>query len=458
MEYYICFNCNLKLPFDFPLFECPRCNSNLMISYDIEEVKEDFIKAFKQKTSMWGFEPLLPKVKNKVTLGEGGTPLVKAKGLRKHLGFKNLLIKDETRNPTSSFIDRGSSVLVSLVKERGYEVFNVLRSGNLAASIAAYASITNIECYVSSARPYDLVKVYQIIAYGGKMLENPPLDRRAYKVSPGDPALIEGYKTITFELFQVVDYIDAIIVPIGSGSLISSTWKALYELREVGILSEYPKLFGIQSKAYDPVVRIIKGYPPPKIVEDTIASDIVFINPPRVQDAIKAIRETSGDAISVTDTEILKGMELLAREEGILAEPSSAAVISGLMKLVEEGTIDESDTIIIVITGSGLKSTGSVMKRLFKRTKLLAMEDTSKLGKTKRKILRIIASRPEAHGYEIWKILSKDIDISKTAVYKHVLDLEKMGLLKRKNYGRTVKYSLTQDGAILVNILKLEEI
>lgn len=457
MEYYICFNCNLKLPFEFPLFECPRCNSNLMISYDIEEVKESFTEVFKQRTGMWGFEALLPKVKNKVTLGEGGTPLVKAKGLKKRLGLKNLLIKDETRNPTSSFIDRGSSVLVSLTKEQGYEVFNVTRSGNLAASIAAYASITNMECYVSSAMPYDLVKVYQIIAYGGRMLENPPVDKRTYRVSPEDPALIEGYKTITFELFQIVSHVDAIVVPIGSGSLISSTWKALHELREVGVLDEYPKLFGVQSEAYDPVVRAVKGLPPPRAVKNTIASDIVFVNPPRAQDAIRAIRETSGSAISVTDTEILKGMELLAREEGILAEPSSAAVISGLVKLVEEGTVDESDTVVVVVTGSGLKGVGSVMKRLFKRTRLLTTEDMARLGRTKRKILKIIASRIEAHGYEIWKLLNMDVSISKTAVYKHILDLEKMGLLKRKNYGRTVKYSLTPDGAILVNVLKLEE-
>lgn len=428
-----------------------------MVFYDLERAKESFIQALKQRTGMWGFEALLPKVKNKVTLGEGGTPLIKAKGLKEHLKLKSLLIKDETKNPTSSFIDRGSSVLVSLAKERGYKAFNVLRSGNLAASISAYASITNIACYVSSAKPYDLVKVYQIIAYGGRMLENPPTDKRVYRVSPGDPILIEGYKTIFFELFQVMDYVDAIIVPMGSGSLISSAWKALYELRELGILNEYPKLFGVQSEACDPIVRAIKGLPLLKMVKNTIASDIVFINPPRARDAIRAIRETSGNAVSVTDTEILKGMELLARYEGILAEPSSAAAISGLMKLIDEGTIDENEVVVVIITGSGLKSVGSVMKRLLKRTKLLTTEDVARLGKTKREILKIIASRSEVHGYEIWKLLSINASISKTAVYKHILDLEKMGLIRRKNYGRVVKYSLTPDGAILVNILRLEE-
>jgi len=429
-----------------------------MVFYDMEKIREFFPSTLSKKYGMWSFELLLPKVKRKITLGEGSTPLLRAKRLGSQLGLRNLFIKDETRNPTNSFIDRGSSLLVSLVKEHDYEVLDVSRSGNLAASIAAYASIANIECYVTSARPYDLVKVYQIIAYGGKMLEKPPSNKQIYKVSPGDPVLIEGYKTIFFELFSTMDHIDAIIMPMGSGSLISSAWKALYELRELDLLDNYPRLFGVQSEAYDPIVRMFKHSPLPRVIKDTIASDIVFTEPPRAQDAVRAIKETSGEAVSVTDTEILKGMELLARSEGILAEPSSAAALSGLIRLVNEGVIDRRDIVVVVITGSGLKGMSSVVKRLLKRNKLLTAEDVAKLGRTKRIILRIIASELEVHGYGIWKMLTKmNIQISKTAVYKHILDLEKMGLLRKRNYGRIVKYSLSQDGAILVNILKLED-
>lgn len=458
MEHYICFNCNLELPFEFPLFDCPRCGSSLMISHDIESVKEELMKALNKKSGMWGFEALLPKVRSRITLGEGNTPLVRARKLGEQLNLKNLFIKDETRNPTSSFIDRGSSVLVSLAKDRGYKILDVMRSGNLAASIAAYASAANMECYISSAEPYDLIKVYQILAYGGKMLEEPPIGSQTYRVSPGDPVLIEGYKTIIFEIYQIIDHVDAVVVPVGSGSLISSIWKGLYELREIGILNEYPRLFGVQSIAYDPIVRMAKGLPPLKGVRSTIASDIIFTNPPRARDAIRAVKDTSGELVSVTDTEILKSMELLARSEGVLAEPSSAAALSGLIRLVNEGSVDESDTVIIVITGSGLKGISGTIKRLLRKTKLLSGEGLAKLGRTKREILKIIASRSEAHGYEIWKLLAEmNIHISRTAAYKHVSELEKMGLLKRKNYGRVVKYSLTADGAILVNIIRLEE-
>ena len=456
-ERYECPECGLRLPFEFPLFKCPRCGSPLLIAYDLDAAREAMGHAGRGNRGVWQFESLLPSVSVKVSLGEGGTPLRRARRLGAELGLKNLLIKDETRNPTGSFIDRGSTVLLSLIRDRGYRATVVTRGGNLAASVAAYASAAGVECYVASLRPYDIVKVYQVVAYGGKLLEPPPVSG-TYEVEPGDPALIEGYKTMALELLQQ-ERIDAIVMPVGSGTLMTSVWKAARELQELGALEEVPRLYGVQSAAWDPIVGALRGREPPsgEPPNDAIASDLVFRSPPRARDAVRAIVESGGSAISVLEHEILCGLELLARSEGILAEPSAAVAVSGLAKLVENGEVGSSEVVVLVVTGSGLKAVSAVAKRLLKGFVLSSEAPSRGLGRTKREILRVVAALGEVHGYELWRILSRSgLSLSKAAVYKHLADLERMGLLRRRAQGRAVKYLLTRDGALALQAIEVD--
>ena len=242
----------------------------------------------------------------------------------------------------------------------------------------------------------------------------------------------------------------------GSGTLITSIWKALKELEYLDLITNFPRICGVQSKACDPIVRALKGNSSPQPLGETIAADIVFERPARMKDAIRAIKETKGQAISVSDSEILECMSLLAKYEGVLAEPSAATTLAALIKLLNYGVIDKDEKVVLIITGSGLKGIGSIAKRMIKDA-LSFSEEYIPLGRVKREIIKIISFKEGLHGYAIWKILNKKgFEITKTAVYKHIKDLENMGILKRKIEGKVNKYFLTKEGIALLNLLKLE--
>ncbi len=463
---YYCRKCEIKLPFIFPLYVCPRCKSPLLITYDFKNVEKEFRYEIENYRSMWSLRSLLPDVKVCVSLGESQTPFRKALRIGKYLGFSNLFIKDESRNPTGSFIDRGSSVLVSLLKTYNYENIVVERGGNLAASITAYASVVDLNVYVKDLRPYDIIKVYQILSYGARLVSNEDLVeslKMKYYVTAGDPLLIEGYKTIYFEIFRELKYNhpDVVIAPLGSGSLVTSLWKAINELFLLGYGNKKPRIYGVQSISWDPIVKMLKGEDiKGKPSYDTLASDLIFENPPRAHDAINAIRQSKGNAISVSDNEIIDSMKLLAKYEGLLVEPSAATTLAGLIKLRDSGEVDSDEKIVVIVTGSGLKGITGLIRRILRHTITLEGEELLKIGRVKREILKIISNYGEIYGYQIWKNLnSQGFNLTKAAIYKHLTELEHLGLIKRRvSHDRRVYYSLTSEGRRVINLIRLHEI
>ena len=392
VKYLKCSRCGKVYYLDQKPIVCENKDlGRLDIYYDYEKVKEVFSKHILKgrRFYMWRYRELMPvrEDKNIVTLGEGGTPLIKAKRLAEELKVKNLYLKDETRNPTGSFKDRGMSVAVSMAVEFGYKVTVTASSGNAAAALAAYSAKAGLETYAFVIEEAGYGKIAQLLFYGAKVFrvkglgkEDPTVkmmkltyEKYGWYPSPSfgpfNPYQIEGPKTISYEVVEQLNWNipDWVMVPVGAAALLTSVWKGFRDFKELGFIDNLPRLAAIQSTGNPPFVRAwkekaepfkIKPWPKP----ETIATGLEDPYPWDHDGGLKALQETNGVAEEVSDELILKAMKMLAKYEGIFAEPSGVASLAGYMKLLEEGIIDRGDTVVVLITGHGLKDPDIVKK------------------------------------------------------------------------------------------------
>ena len=392
VKYLKCSRCGKVYYLDQKPIVCENKDlGRLDIYYDYEKVKEVFSKHILKgrRFYMWRYRELMPvrEDKNIVTLGEGGTPLIRAKRLAEELKVKNLYLKDETRNPTGSFKDRGMSVAVSMAVEFGYKVTVTASSGNAAAALAAYSAKAGLETYAFVIEEAGYGKVAQLLFYGAKVFrvkglgkEDPTVkmmkltyEKYGWYPSPSfgpfNPYQIEGPKTISYEVVEQLNWNipDWVMVPVGAAALLTSVWKGFRDFKELGFIDNLPRLAAIQSTGNPPFVRAwkekaepfkIKPWPKP----ETVATGLEDPYPWDHDGGLKALQETKGVAEEVSDELILKAMKMLAKYEGIFAEPSGVASLAGYMKLLEEGIIDRGDTVVVLITGHGLKDPDIVKK------------------------------------------------------------------------------------------------
>ncbi|RLE86711.1 MAG: threonine synthase [Thermoprotei archaeon] len=392
VKYLKCSRCGKIYHLDQKPITCVNNDlGRLDIYYDYEKIKEVFTKEVLSRRPfyMWRYRELMPvkEDRNIVTLGEGGTLLVKAKRLAEKLGVKNLYLKDETRNPTGSFKDRGMSVAVSMAVEFGYKTTVTASSGNAAAALAAYSAKAGLETYAFVIEEAGYGKVAQLLFYGAKVFrvkglgkEDPTVkmmkltyEKYGWYPSPSfgpfNPYQIEGPKTISYEIVEQLNWNtpDWVMVPVGAAALLTSVWKGFRDFKELDFISDPPHLAAIQSTGNPPFVKAwkekanpfkIKPWPKPK----TIATGLEDPYPWDHDGGLKALNETKGVAKEVSDELILKAMKMLAKYEGIFAEPSGVASLAGYMKLLEDGVIDKEDTVAVLITGHGLKDLDIVKK------------------------------------------------------------------------------------------------
>lgn len=393
---------------------------------------------------VWRYRAFLPELnaEDVVTLGEGDTPLLPAKRLGKELGLSNLLIKDESRNPTGSFIDRGSTVLVSLAKRAGVTECSCVTTGNLGASLAAYCAKAGIDARIRIHQNTDRGKLYQMLAYGAQIeahtrhADSPPSDSRFLSVTAANPFLLEGEKTTCFEVVQELGWKtpDVIVVPVGTGGHLSMIWRAIGQLRESGLIDKPAcRLMGVQFAGGAPIVNPVSsgGGPAPA---DSHFTELEESEPYFRTEAIKAIMASRGMGLVTTATETVRATGLLARTEGIFAEPASASAVASLDTAVKRGFVRHDDTVVCIITGAGLKDTKAVI-RLAKVARRVSVEEryalqTTQIGDTKLALLRLIADR-RRYGYEIWRNLSLEKRITAASVYQHLAELEGFGLVRR---------------------------
>lgn len=463
MPDFRCVGCSATLRNDSLDPVCTRCGSALVLS-DAAVPSPQRESLERLPPGVWRYRAFLPvpRTGDVVTLGEGGTPLLRAARLGAELGLDNLLIKDETRNPTGSFIDRGSTVLTSLAKERGVKSCSCVTTGNLGASIAAYCAKAGIDAEIRIAPSADRGKLYQMIAYGARIETSPKptprgrLGDRFISVTAGNPYILEGEKTTCFEIVQDLGWVtpDVILVPVGTGGHLSMFWKALRQLRESGIIGSLgSRLVGVQFKGSASDLGIIRGAVGAGPHEEPF-TELEESEPILLEEATRAMRESGGDWVETTVGETIDATGLLARTEGIFAEPAAAAVVASLRVAKSKGLIHSDETVVCVITGAGLKDTKAIARIAKAAKQTVVREDYAvarlQVGATKMQLLQALSSRAY-FGYELWKALSSRRKITTASVYQHLGELESLGLARRAGVatvrGRErVLYELTRKG------------
>jgi len=376
-------------------------DGRLEIFYNYEEAKETLTKELLQSRprGVWRYFELLPleKPKDIVTLGEGGTPLLECKRLGRELGLKKLFVKDETRNPTASFKDRAMTVGVSKAVEFRVQTVVTASTGNAAASLSALSSRAGLTCYAFVHENAPMGKLAQLACTGARVIRVKDLETAEDPVvkmlklatakygwypcpsfGPFNPYQFEGAKSIAYEIIEQLDWSspDWVVIPIGGGGLLGANWRGFVEFETLGLVNGKPRVAGIQPEGCAPVVRAFREVQDPLSVEPwvnpkTIAGGLRDPIPWDGDAALKSIRDSGGTAETISDEEILEAQKLLARTEGIFAEPSGAASVAGAIKLSRVGVIRPDERVVIEVTGSGLKDPATVAQ-MFQEPKLIS--------------------------------------------------------------------------------------
>ncbi len=374
---YKCTRCDETYPEEEIKYRCPSCNSVLKIDREIEE------PSFSGKGTS-KFKEVLPVDSDLVTLQEGSTPLYNAESLSQEYGVDEILLKYEGTNPTGSFKDRGSSVAVTKALEYGHNKVTLASTGNMAASVSAYSTKARLKTLVYVPRDTPVGKLSQVIVYGGELRRingnfQDTMDRAWEEAKAGtylaetglNPYYLEGEKTLSYEITHETDELpDTIIIPMGTGGLLTSTYWGFKEQKKLGMIDEIPKLIGTQAKACSPIVDAYKQDhkrpKPPRGGTETVAGSIHVKTPFNGHTAVQAMKETDGQGIEVRDERIIESVLEMGRE-GVFGEPASALPLAALKKTLdpeeEDLSIDKDQSIMMVVTGNGLKESELMMEK-----------------------------------------------------------------------------------------------
>jgi threonine synthase len=356
------------------------CGGLLEVRHREPQVKGDDLRArfdvrqFAGTSGVWRFrELILPSAAaSAVTRNEGGTPLTPSAPVSRWAGLEDLRLKEEGRNPTGSFKDRGMTVAVSQARRIGARAVACASTGNTAASMAAYAAVAGLPAVVLvPAGQVAQGKLAQSLAYGARviavrgdfdaclaLLRDSAERLGVYVLNSINPFRIEGQKTIVLEALQQLGWEapDWIVVPAGNLGNTAAFGKALREALELGLIARTPRLAAVQAAGAAPFARSFReGFARRHTVKaETVATAIRIGDPASHDRAVAAIRETNGVVTDVTDAEILEAKGVVDRA-GIGCEPASAASVAGARKLVREGVIAPGDRVVAILTGHVLK-------------------------------------------------------------------------------------------------------
>jgi threonine synthase len=372
MDRLECLFCGRKFPLNvFEIF-CPRCHEPMVISSPPR--KRTF--ALDRRLSLEKYRSFLPlaHVDETLSLGEGDTPLVALERFRRQHNLPPVYAKNETLNPTQSFKDRGTAVAVQKAVALGLKTIGTLSTGNMAGSTAAYGARAGLRTIIllKEDMPDDKIRAAGIFGpillkvrgdYGEVFSRSLELGGRCgvYFMNSIDPLRIEGYKVTGYEIFQqlggrVPRYL---FVPVSSGGHLIGLMRAFFDLREERLAADLPIFVGVQAKGCSPIARAYAAGRD-RVTRfrrsETIAHAISNPAPPSGNLTLKLIRENRGLVMAATDAEILAAQRELAELEGIFADPASATVLAALIKLSRKQRLSLKDEVVLVITGSGLKS------------------------------------------------------------------------------------------------------
>ena len=366
-----------------PVFTCEWCFGPLEVSYDYDAIASAVSreKIAAGPASIWRYADLLPVDRgHAVDLGAGFTPLVRADRLAAALGLGEVWVKNDTLNPTNSFKDRVASVALSKALEFGFKTAACASTGNLANSVAAHAARAGLRSFVFIPSNLERAKVVTTAVYGGNVIaidgnyddvnrlcaELAGTYRWAFVNVNVRPFYAEGSKTLAYETAEQLGWEtpDHVVVPVASGSLLTKIRKGYDELHKVGLLEQAPKVrvSGAQALGCSPVATAWREDSDTirPVKPDTIAKSLAIGNPADGYFALDAVRQTEGGLAAVSDGEVVEGIRLLARTEGIFAETAGGVTVASLKRLAEEGVVSPDERVVLYITGLGLKTLDAV--------------------------------------------------------------------------------------------------
>jgi threonine synthase len=395
--HYQCSLCGTTYGREEVQYTCPQCgdmgNLDVILDYGaINQIVSPDAIAASHDPSHWRYSALLPldaahwnaqrgsKPASSPLFAVGGTPLYKADRLAAQLGVKALYIKDDGRNPSASFKDRASSVVVARAVEIGAGTVVTASTGNAGAALACMAASAGMPAIIFAPQTAPQAKVAQLLMFGARVILVRGNYDQAFDLSVAasrefgwycrntgyNPFTVEGKKTAAFEVAEQLGWRapDKLFVSVGDGNIITGIWKGFKDLQALGWIDHLPQMMGVQAEGSAACANAwAEKSETIKPVSATTLADSISVDLPRdgVR-AVRAVRETGGAFVVVTDDDILAAMRDLARGAAVFAEPAGATAYAGLVKAVHDGMVGVGETVVVVNTGNGLKDVKSAMK------------------------------------------------------------------------------------------------
>ena len=387
-----CRECGRMYPKE-PLYVCEYCFGPLEVDYDYEKIKKKLTMETieSRPQNLWRYKELMP-IDGEQTDGlySGWTPLIRARNLEKELRVKELYIKDDSVNhPTFSFKDRVVAVALSKAKEFGFNTVACASTGNLANSVAAQSAVAGLKRYIFIPANLELGKVVGALIYSPVLVavegNYDQVNRLCSEIATRynwafvniniRPYYAEGSKTYGYEIAEQLGWKAPkhIIVPCAGGSLITKIWKGLKEFQELGLIDKVDtKIYAAQSTGCAPIATAVKENSDiiKPVKPNTIAKSLAIGNPADGIYAAGTVKESDGWAEDVSDNEIVEAIKLLAITEGIFTETAGGVTLGVTKKLIEQGRIPKDESIIVSITGNGLKTQEAVAEKIGKPIKI----------------------------------------------------------------------------------------
>lgn len=380
----ICEQCGRGIEEENFQLNCPDCRTTLRVQYDLKKLKRDFAALDDRLFSgsflrnYQNFLPIKqPDLIDRVSLNEGQTPLIPSHRLKKELGITDLLFKIESHGPTLSLKDRGTSLCALKALELGFDTLCVASSGNNAASVSAYAARAGLKAVVFVQRDLSPAKILKIMAYGPQLVKidgdmsiasrlcREMLARHHWFECGGpSPYRFTAKRIVAYEVVRQLGgrAPDVMILPVGGGTGMASVYCGFLELKDMGVISALPRLIGVQfaacapvARAYDKNTDVIEPVEKKPCVSDALLNR----TPIAGLQALRAVRETGGKILTITDEESIAAIRQLGSQEGLFMEPAGCAALAALKKLVSKGELKGAKTVVCTLTGHGLNAPAS---------------------------------------------------------------------------------------------------
>jgi len=379
VKYYECTICHSQYDKHSDIMTCPKCGESgiLDIVFDYEFISKTFTKEYlanNRRFNIWRYLPLLT-VEEKYTwntLSVGWTPLYKSQNFANLFQTKDLYIKDDGLNPTQSLKDRASVIACLKAKEAGKEIISCSSTGNAASSLAGNAAKLGLKTVIFVPERAPLGKLLQLKIYGADLIKVKGDYKATFNLSKAaidhyhwynrnaaiNPHLVEGKKTVAFEIAEQLNFkpTDWVVVSVGDGCTVGGVYKGFYDFYKLGLIERIPKILGVQSQGCAPFCDAFENKTELKEAEENTIADSIAVGIPRNPvKGMDAVKKSRGTFIKVSDEDILKAMQLLAKTEGVFAEPAAAASAAGYIQARKDFIISKDESVTIIITGNGLK-------------------------------------------------------------------------------------------------------